>query len=136
MRPSSLLVSFIPVLLSYSRAAQVTTASLAALKSSGFTGAIDLPSDSAFATVTEAWALNYQKTPQVALEPSSTSDVSIAVRSTRTSRTSSLLRVSLTDITFQIKWANKNSYNFALRSGGHSTSQSNDVIIALDKLNT
>jgi hypothetical protein len=54
--------------------------SIAALKAAGFKGAIDLPGSAAYANATDAWALNYKQNAQVALEPTSTSDVQIAVR--------------------------------------------------------
>ncbi|KAF9077187.1 hypothetical protein BDP27DRAFT_1413630 [Rhodocollybia butyracea] len=79
----------------------------------GFNGLILLSNSPNFLNFTQAWAMNYNATPQVALVPHTSNDVAVA-----------------------IKWVNAFNLDFAIRSGGAAASQSHQVIISLSLLNT
>lgn len=86
--------------------------------------------DAGFFNATDPWSLNYDEHPQLALLPVSASDVSAAVRSNYI-----IVKYRRLVTITQIAWTNQFDLDFAIRSGGITSSQSPDVIISLSKLN-
>ncbi|KAF8993098.1 hypothetical protein BDQ17DRAFT_1312515 [Cyathus striatus] len=99
--------TFLPIALG-----ALTPATLVSLIISGFQGGILIPESPGFINATLAWSLNFNEHPVLALQPHSVNDVSLAV-----------------------KWLNKYSIDFAVRSGGVADGQSDGVIIDMSKLN-